>query len=53
MMRLVLCCFSDDLPRQAVRSAKTARTALASVIVTAPEQLREELRHLPAARRAR
>jgi transposase len=36
----------------AVQSAKTARTVLTSVIVTAPAQLREELRHLPAKRRA-
>ena len=37
----------------AVQSGKTARTVLTSVIVTAPAQLREELRHLPAERRAR
>ena len=37
----------------AVQSAKTARTVLTSVIVTAPAQLREELRHLPRERRAR
>ena len=37
----------------AVQSAKTARTLLTSVIVTAPDQLREELRHLSARRRAR
>jgi transposase len=37
----------------AVQSSKTARTLLTSVIVTAPAQLREELRHLPAERRAR
>ena len=37
----------------AVQSCKTARTVLTSVIVTAPAQLREELRHLPAVRRAR
>ena len=37
----------------AVQSGKTARTLLTSVIVTAPAQLREELRHLPAERRAR
>ncbi len=36
----------------AVQSAKTARTVLASLIVTAPARLREELRHLPARRRA-
>ena len=36
----------------AIQSAKTARTILASVIVTAPAWLREELRHLPAGRRA-
>jgi transposase len=36
----------------AVQSCKTARTVLTSVIVTAPAQLREELRHLPAKRRA-
>jgi transposase len=35
----------------AVQSCKTARTVLTSVIVTAPAQLREELRHLPAKRR--
>jgi transposase len=37
----------------AVQSCKTARTVLASVIVTAPDQLRERLRHLPRDRRAR
>ena len=37
----------------AVQSCKTARTVLTSVIVTAPAQLRGELRHLPAERRAR
>jgi transposase len=37
----------------AVQSGKTARTVLTSVIVTAPAQLREELRHPPAERRAR
>ena len=37
----------------AVQSSKTARTLLTSVIVTAPASLREELRHLPAERRAR
>ena len=31
----------------AVQSGKTARTALASVLVTAPAPLREQLRHLP------
>ena len=31
----------------AVESAKTARTALASVMVTAPATLREQLRHIP------
>jgi transposase len=36
-----------------IQSAKTARTVLASVIVTAPAQLREQLRHVPPARRAR
>jgi transposase len=35
----------------AVQSAKTARNALAAVLVTAPAPLREQLRHLPAARR--
>jgi transposase len=44
----LLMCDRDN----AVQSAKTARTVLTSVIVTAPSQLREELRHLPAARRA-
>ena len=37
----------------AVQSAKTARTALAAVLVTAPAPLREQLRHLPRERRAR
>jgi hypothetical protein len=37
----------------AVQSGKTARTTLASVLVTAPAQLRDQLRHLPAERRAR
>src|SRR5437764_29985 len=37
----------------AVESAKTARTALASVLVTAPAPLRDQLRHIPAERRAR
>jgi transposase len=37
----------------AVQSAKTARTVLAAVIVTAPDELREDLRHLSARRRAR
>jgi transposase len=37
----------------AVQSAKTARTALASVLVTAPEPVRAQLRGIPAARRAR
>jgi len=36
----------------AVQSAKTARAALASVLVTAPASLREQLRHLPRQRRA-
>jgi transposase len=36
----------------AVQSAKTARTVLASVIVTAPADLREQLRHLPRQQRA-
>jgi transposase len=35
----------------AVQSAKTARTALAAVLVTAPEPLRAQLRGIPAARR--
>ena len=37
----------------AVASAKTARTALASVLVTAPAPLRDKLRHIPPERRAR
>jgi transposase len=37
----------------AVQSCKTARTVLASVLVTAPAQLREGLRQLPPVRRAR
>jgi transposase len=37
----------------AVASAKTARTALASVLVTAPAALRDQLRTIPAERRAR
>jgi transposase len=44
----LLMCDRDN----AVQSAKTARTVLTSVIVTVPAQLREELRHLPAKRRA-
>jgi transposase len=36
----------------AVQPAKTARTALAAVLVTAPAPLREQLRHLPRERRA-
>jgi transposase len=36
----------------AVQSAKTARTVLASVIVTAPAGLRQQLQHLTRARRA-
>jgi transposase len=36
----------------AVQSAKTARTVLASVIVTAPADLRQQLRPLPRSRRA-
>jgi transposase len=35
----------------AVGAAKTARAALASILVTAPAPLREQLRHLPARRR--
>lgn len=35
----------------AVASAKTARTALASVLVTAPADLRDQLRTIPAERR--
>ena len=37
----------------AVESSKTARTALASVLVTAPAEVRDQLRHIPAERRAR
>lgn len=37
----------------AVQSGKTARTALTSVLVTAPAELRDQLRHIPAERRAR
>jgi transposase len=37
----------------AIASAKTARTALAAILVTAPASLRERLRHLPRERRAR
>ncbi len=37
----------------AVHSCKTARTALAAVLVTAPAQVRERLRHLPRERRAK
>jgi len=37
----------------AVQSAKTARTALAAILVTAPDGLRERLRPLPRERRAR
>ena len=37
----------------AVQSAKTARTALAAILVTAPAPLRERLRPLPRGRRAR
>ena len=37
----------------AVQSAKTARTALAAVLVTAPAGLREQLRPLPRERRAK
>jgi len=37
----------------AITSAKTARTALAAVWVTAPAPLRDRLRHLPRQRRAR
>ena len=35
----------------AVQSAKTARTALAAVLVTAPADLREQIRPLPRERR--
>jgi transposase len=37
----------------AVQSAKTARTALAAILVTAPAPLRERLRPLPRERRAK
>ena len=37
----------------AVASAKTARTTLASVLVTAPADLRDQLRGIPAERRSR
>jgi transposase len=37
----------------AVQSAKTARTALAAVLVTAPADLREQIRPLPRERRAK
>jgi transposase len=37
----------------AIQSAKTARTALAAILVTALAPLRERLRHLPRERRAR
>jgi transposase len=37
----------------AVQSAKTARAALAAILVTAPAPLRERLCHLPRQRRAR
>ena len=37
----------------AVQSAKTARTALAAVLVTAPAELREHIRPLPRERRAK
>ena len=37
----------------AVQSAKTARTALAAVLVTAPAGLREQIRPLPRERRAK
>jgi transposase len=43
----LLMCDRDN----AVQAAKTAKTVLTSVIVTAPAALREELRHLPAKRR--
>ena len=35
----------------AVASAKSTRTALASVLVTAPAPLRDQLRHIPPERR--
>lgn len=44
----LLMCDRDN----AVASAKTARTLLASVIVTAPATVREQLRHIPRDRRA-
>lgn len=44
----LLMCDRDN----AVASAKTARTVLASVIVTAPAGLREQLRHIARDRRA-
>jgi transposase len=37
----------------AIQSAKTARTALAAILVTAPAPLREQLRHLPREQRAK
>ena len=37
----------------AIQSAKTARTALAAVLVTAPAPLRERIRPLPRERRAK
>jgi hypothetical protein len=36
-----------------IQSCKTARTALAAILVTAPAPLRERLRHLPRDRRAK
>ena len=45
----LLMCDRDN----AVASAKTARTLLTSVIVTAPAAVREQLRHIPRDRRAR
>jgi transposase len=44
----LLMCDRDN----AVQSCKTARTLLASVVVTAPADLREQLRHLPRQQRA-
>ena len=44
----LLMCDRDN----AVDSAKTARTLLTSVIVTAPAAVREQLRHIPRDRRA-
>lgn len=44
----LLMCDRDN----AVASAKTARTLLTSVIVTAPAPVREQLRHVPRDRRA-